>query len=101
MLRAGERFSALRRRTVRVTRRSVARFQAHEGANAVYLSDTERSAATIPQEQFRELLRLRGKAGLFRTQAEELAQLHVMRLVDEGVMGISICALNDSAIKLI
>src|SRR5258707_942844 len=31
--------------------------------------------AMLPEEQLRELLRLRGKAGLFRSQAEELAQL--------------------------
>jgi hypothetical protein len=29
----------------------------------------------LPEEQLRELLRLRGKAGLFRSQTEELAQL--------------------------
>jgi hypothetical protein len=36
---------------------------------------TNQPSAALPEEQFRELLRLRGKAGLFRTQAEELAQL--------------------------
>jgi hypothetical protein len=35
----------------------------------------EQPSATLPEEQLRELLRLRGKAGLFRSQAEELAQL--------------------------
>jgi hypothetical protein len=35
----------------------------------------EQPAGRLPEEQFRELLRLRGKAGLFRSQAEELAQL--------------------------
>ena len=35
----------------------------------------EQPAAALPLEQFRELLRLRGKSGLFRSQAEELAQL--------------------------
>lgn len=46
-----------------------------ETAEQARANPAERSATTLPQEQFRELLRLRGKAGLFRSQAEELAQL--------------------------
>ena len=46
-----------------------------EAAEQARAKPAEQPSATLPQEQLRELLRLRGKAGLFRSQAEELAQL--------------------------
>jgi hypothetical protein len=46
-----------------------------EAAEQARAKPGEQPSATLPEEQLRELLRLRGKAGLFRSQAEELAQL--------------------------
>lgn len=46
-----------------------------EAAEQAHAKAASPPAATLPEEQLRELLRLRGKAGLFRSQAEELAQL--------------------------
>src|SRR5258706_21981 len=46
-----------------------------EAAEQARAKSAEQPSARLPEEQLRELLRLRGKAGLFRSQAEELAQL--------------------------
>jgi hypothetical protein len=46
-----------------------------EAAEQARAKPAEQPSATLPEEQLRELLRLRGKAGFFRSQAEELAQL--------------------------
>jgi len=46
-----------------------------EAAGQARANIAEPPAATLPEEQLRELLRLRGKAGLFRSQVDELAQL--------------------------
>ncbi len=46
--------------------------QAAEQARA---TPAQQPPPTLPEEQLRELLRLRGKAGLFRSQAEDLTQL--------------------------
>ena len=46
-----------------------------ETAEKARTNTTEQPAPRLPEEQFRELLRLRGKVGLLRSQAEELAQL--------------------------
>jgi hypothetical protein len=49
--------------------------QAAQQAQQAHANIAAPPAATLPEEQLRELLRLRGKAGLFRSQADELAQL--------------------------
>jgi hypothetical protein len=46
-----------------------------EAAEHARAKPGEQPSASLPEGQLRELLRLRGKAGLFRSQAEELAQL--------------------------
>ena len=46
--------------------------EAAEQARAIL---AQQPPPTLPEEQLRELLRLRGKAGLFRSQAEDLTQL--------------------------
>jgi hypothetical protein len=56
-----------------------------EAAELAGAGRAESRPARLPEEQLRELLRLRGKAGLFRSQAEELAHLDSKPLSEEEV----------------
>ena len=70
-------------RLVLVQRSTIAQLRQQVDSLRLQLDTAEQARAqppeppspTLPEEQVRELLRLRGKAGLFRSQAEELAQL--------------------------
>src|SRR4051812_35870645 len=70
------RLVAVQRSVITSLRQEVASLRLQlEADGQARVKPAEQPSAALPEEQLRELLRLRGKAGLFRSQAEELAQL--------------------------